>query len=549
MAHKKINLLVRPLRHKDIPDVMALSKKVYGDFGLKEEMISGQLSIFPEGQFVSTYNGEIVGHCATFIISGDIALKPHNWQQITGNGFASRHDPDGDYLYGLEVSVDERFRGLRIGQRLYDARKQLCQDLTLKGIIFGGRMPGLAKKIKTVKSPDSYVEQVKNGVVRDFVINFQLSNDFEILGILKDYLPSDKASMGYATHMVWHNPKIDLAISKQPATYRNRTKNSVRIASVQYQARRITSFEDFTKHMEYFVDVAADYRADFVTFPEMVTIPLLSIENKKLSPQQAIEKISGYTDAFIAFMQNLALSYNINIIGGSHPTLMKDGSLENHAYIFLRDGAVFTQPKLHPTPSERYWWNIKGGNKLKAIQTDCGPIGVLICYDSEFPEPARHLTDQGAKIIFVPFCTDERQGYLRVRYCCQARAIENQIYVVTSGIVGNLPDVENMDVHYAESGIYTPCDFPFARDGIAALADANTETIIFADLDLDQLTISRNSGTVQNLKDRRFDLYRVEWNLKSAKQQETATILDTTKPYNIVDGKPLPLPISNEDKA
>jgi len=154
---------------------------------------------------------------------------------------------------------------------------------------------------------------------------------------------------------------------------------------------------------------------------------------------------------------------------------------------------------------------MKGGNDLNVIQTDCGPIGVLICYDSEFPELARHLADQGALILFVPFCTDERQGYLRVRYCSQARAVENQFYVATAGVIGNIPDVENMDIHYASSHIMTPCDFPFARDGIAAEAPENTETIIFADLNLNDLYLARKSGSVQNLKDRRFDLYEVKW--------------------------------------
>ena len=72
----------------------------------------------------------------------------------------------------------------------------------------------------------------------------------------------------------------------------------------------------------------------------------------------------------------------------------------------------------------------------------------MICHDAQFPELARHLVDQGAMILFVPFCTDERRGYLRVRYCCQARAIENQVYVVMSGNVGNLPNVHNMDIQY-----------------------------------------------------------------------------------------------------
>lgn len=510
ISKRRISLVVRTATENDIKSIVALSQKIYGEHHMTGEMLRGQQSAFADGQFVAEYNGEIVGHCATFIIDGDIALKSHSWRSITGNGFASRHNADGDYLYGMEVCVAESHRGLRIGQRLYNARKRLCQNLQLKGIIFGGRMPNLAKRIKASKTPQGYLDKVLNREIRDPVIGFQIRNGFEVIGLLKNYLPSDAPSMGYATHMVWHNPVVDPQ-AKTPKQPNPRSHNRVRVASVQYQVRKVSSFDDLAKQIEYFIDIAADYKADFVVFPELLTIPLLSIEPKPLSPLESIGKITEYTDQFVSFMQKCAVSYNINIIGGSHPTRMENGDVENHTYVFLRQGTVYSQPKIHPTPHERRWWNIKGGNSIEAIPTDCGLIGVQICYDVEFPEPTRHLTDQGAKILFVPFCTDERQGYLRVRYCAQARAIENQIYVATAGIVGNLPDVENMDIHYAESGIYTPCDFPFARDGIAALADANTETIVFADLNLDQLNIARNTGTVQNLKDRRFDLYRVEW--------------------------------------
>ncbi len=104
METKEINLEVRPALHSDATGIVRLSNRIYGrDMAIREDMVLGQISTFPEGQFVAEYNGEIVGHCATFIISGEIALKPHNWQQITGYGFASRHNPDGDYLYGMEV--------------------------------------------------------------------------------------------------------------------------------------------------------------------------------------------------------------------------------------------------------------------------------------------------------------------------------------------------------------------------------------------------------------------------------------------------------------
>lgn len=101
---------------------------------------------------------------------------------------------------------------------------------------------------------------------------------------------------------------------------------------------------------------------------------------------------------------------------------------------------------------------------------------------------------------------------MRVRYCAQARAIENQCFVVLSGNVGNLPGVANMDIQYAQSCILTPCDFPFARDGVAAEASENIEALTIADVNLADLTWARAEGTVRNLADRRFDLYRIDWN-------------------------------------
>jgi len=444
-------------------------------------------------------------------VSSDLAFLPHTWTEITGGGFAARHDGKGDILYGMEVCVDPDFRRLRIGQRFYRKRQALCQYYNLKGIVFGGRMPGYTRRKKDFADPKAYLEAVVEKQVRDPVIAFHMSQGFEPRGILPDYLASDKESGGHAVLMFWANPLAPEQTMVRENGSRTRMPSSVRVATVQFQMRRISQIEEFEQQVEYFVDVASDYRADFVTFPELFTLELLSIDGEKLAPATAIEKITEYTDRFCAFMEKLAVSYNINIIGGSHPTRMSNGDIRNVSYIFLRDGAVHTQEKLHPTPSERRWWNIKGGYGAHVIPTDCGPIGVMICYDSEFPEMARHLVNQGALILFVPFCTDERRGYLRVRYCCHARAVENQCYVVTSGVVGNLPNVECMDIHYAESAILTPSDFPFARDGVAADTAPNTETIALADLSLDALLTSRETGAVQNLKDRRFDLYRVEW--------------------------------------
>lgn len=504
-------LIVRQATPDDVDHIHELVRKVYEAWPpYPSDMIRGQINNFPEGHLVAELEGKIVGYCASIIVDGDHALRPHTWRTITGGGFGVTHNPEGEYLYGYEICVDPDIRGRRIGQRFYNERKKICRYYHLKGIIFGGRLTQLRKRLGKLGSVEAYIDSVKNKKIKDPVLSFQLRNGFEIIGILWNYLPNDQESMGHAAHLLWRNPaaqKDEIASTYKGSTF---SPGRVRVATVQYGQKRIKSFKEFKQYVTYYVDVVADYKSDFVVFPELFTLQLLSVDNERIEPYKAIEKMTEFKEPLMDLFTDLAIRYNINIIAGSHPMRVGD-EIQNVAMICLRDGSVYEQSKIHPTPNERYWWNISGGDKLSVIQTDCGPIGVLICYDSEFPELTRHLVDQGAALLFVPFLTDERSSYCRVRYCCQARAVENQIYVVMSGSVGNLPNVNNMDIHYAQSCILTPCDFPFARDGVAADTTPNSEMVAFADLNLDALYEARNSGTVRNLKDRRHDLYRVKW--------------------------------------
>jgi predicted amidohydrolase/ribosomal protein S18 acetylase RimI-like enzyme len=502
-------LVVRNATLKDVEQIVDLSARIY-DTPYAPDILRGQIRNYPEGTFVVLYEDKVIGYCATMRVTEKQALRPHTWWEITAGGFCSTHKPEGEWLYGVEVMVDQNYRGLRIGERLYRERRNLCQYYHLKGVAFGGRLPLLSRRIRQTKTVEEYIEQVQVKKIKDPVLGFQLRQGFEVHGVLLDYLPEDRESLGHAAHMIWRNPEFDPQEDSKPHHTTPR-QTTVRVASVQYQQRAIDSFEEFERIVSYFVDVVADYKADFVVFPELFTLQLLSIANEELPPEKALEALTSYTRPLQELFHRLAIKYNVNIIGGSHPTKNREGAIVNISMVCLRDGSVHTQPKIHPTPSERYWWNMSGGHKLSVIDTDCGPIGVLICYDVEFPELARHLTDQGANILFVPFCTDERQGYLRVRYSAQARAVENQCYVVMSGNVGNLPRVHNMDIQYAQSCILTPCDFAFARDGIAAETTPNVEQVIFSDLRLDSLYQARHSGTVLNVRDRRHDLYSVVW--------------------------------------
>lgn len=514
-ANTSDHLVVRNATLRDIPSIISLSLRVYagtGMYGYTEGPLTGQINTFPQGQFVAVVGEKVVGYCATFRISGEVALAPHSWTSITGNGYASRHDIEGDWLYGMEVCVDPDFRGYRIGQRLYNERKHLCESLDMQGVVFAGRLPSLSRRLKKFDSVEAYVEAVAQKKQRDPVLSFQLHNGFEIHGIIPHYLDADHASLGYGIHLVWRNPKVQRnGQDAKRKRYGKRLPDTVRVGTVQYQQRPVQSFQEFSDIVTYFVDVVSTYKGDFVVFPELFTLQLLSIESSSSTPAEAIESVTEFAEPYRALMRDLALRHNINIIGGSTPVRDSQGTIYNMAHVFLRDGQVYEQPKIHPTPNEAYWWNVRGGNRVTAIETDCGPIGVLVCYDAEFPELTRHLVDQGVQILFVPFCTDERQSYLRVRYCCQARAVENQMYVVMSGNVGNLPNVPNMELQYGQSCILTPCDFPFARDGIAADTTPNVETVAFADLRPGTLVTARNSGTVKNLYDRRHDLYNVQW--------------------------------------
>ena len=493
----------------DIPKLIALTSKVYKNMPpYSADVLQGQITNFPEGCFVieDQDTQELLAYSASIRLKEERIMKPHNWNIITGGGYGTTHQDDGEFLYGYEVCVDPDVRGTRLGQRIYNARKDLAKYLRLKGIAFCGRIPGFAKK-KQIKDPMVYVQKVLNREFRDATLNFQLRNGFEVKRVMERYLPEDKASGGFGVLLVWENPEFrqeELIKGKPPL------KNVVRIATVQYQQRGIKSFEEFKQMVEYFVDTTSDWNCDFVLFPEYIGMQMLSIHNEELAPHEAIETMTEYYDQIKSMFKEFAVKYNVNIIGGTHP--VKFGNrVHNVAGIYLRDGTVYEQEKIHPTPDEAYWWNIEGGDEVNVIETDCGPIGVLVCYDSEFPELTRHLVNQGAQILFVPFFTSERQGYCRVRYCCQARAVENQIYVAMSGSVGNLPRVHNMDIQYAQSCILTPCDFSFSRDGIAADTSPNVETVAIADLRLDSLIQARNNGAVQNLKDRRHDLYSVKW--------------------------------------
>ncbi|MEO7044794.1 MAG: GNAT family N-acetyltransferase, partial [Ferruginibacter sp.] len=198
---------VRNLTMKDYQSLKEAMIKAYINLGgqhWKEEAIQRLIDRFPAGQIVITYNGQVVGCALSIIVRYDKYDDNHTYRDITGNFSFETHDIKGDTLYGIEVFVHPEYRGKRLARRLYDARKDLCERLNLKMIIAGGRLPNYAALAST-ETPRSYINKVKSREIYDPTLTFQLANDFQVKKVIKNYLPEDNESLGFATLLVWHN--------------------------------------------------------------------------------------------------------------------------------------------------------------------------------------------------------------------------------------------------------------------------------------------------------------------------------------------------------
>ncbi len=493
-------LILRPLTSQDYEAVAAIQRACFPEIEpWREPSFMEQLARFPEGQLGIELDGRLVATSSALIVAGDDWKEAHTFAEVSDGGTIKSHDPDGDSLYGIDIAVDPSYRGLRLAHRIYEHRKELIRRLNLRKMLIAGRVPGLHDHPE--QTPEDYVRSVVRKELVDPTLTPQLAQGFAIRRVLRDYLPSDVESRGCAVLMEWLNAEwLPEDLSVRP---------SARVAAVQYRMRPVDSFEDFARQCTYYADLAADSRADFLLFPELLTNQLIPLVEPR-RPALRVRELDQFTSPYLAHFSHLAIKYNLNIIGGTH-LAVEDGTLYNIAWLFHRDGRVDKQYKLHITPAEARWWGVAPGPALEVFDTDCGKIAILICYDVEFPELARIARAKGANILFVPYNTDLPSGHTRVRTCAHARCIENNIYVVLSGMCGGLPGADWSEIHFARSAILTPSDIPFPRDGIAAEANDNIETLLISDLDFARLRKMHRQGAVRTWVDRRHDLYTVTW--------------------------------------
>jgi len=277
----------------------------------------------------------------------------------------------------------------------------------------------------------------------------------------------------------------------------------VKIAAAQYDIGFFENWGNYRQKVERWVGEAADQGAKILLFPEYGSMELASLFGQAIysSLSKQLEAMQSLLDDYIGLYRELAQKHRCYIQSGTFPVRIDGEIYHNRAYLFMPNGDFDYQDKLMMTRFENEQWLINRGLELKCFDTEYGRIAINVCYDSEFPVLARKQVEAGANLILVPSCTDTLAGYHRVRIGCQARALENQCYVVQSPTVGLAPWSEAVDVNIGAAAIYTPVDRGFPDNGVLAIGELNASQWVFAEIDLDGIARVRENGQVFNYRD------------------------------------------------
>ena len=203
------HVIIRTMENKDIPKIVELQKIAFPHMAAegvywKSEQLKTHLQVFPQGQFVAEYHGKIIGSCSSLIVKLKSEYEIHTWKEACGDSFFKNHNPEGDSLYGADVSSHPDHRRLGVATKLYDARKTLAIKLNLRRIIAGARLFNYCEYAKEF-SPLEYAQMVKRHKIKEPVLSFQIRNGFKFIKILPNYM-KDPRSLNNATFIEWKNP-------------------------------------------------------------------------------------------------------------------------------------------------------------------------------------------------------------------------------------------------------------------------------------------------------------------------------------------------------
>lgn len=248
----------------------------------------------------------------------------------------------------------------------------------------------------------------------------------------------------------------------------------IRLAACQYAIELHETWDAYAEHLQGLCAEAVEAGAQLLLLPEYAGLVLsgqLPVEQRG-DLKASIAGIQPLIEPWLALCEGIARRWGIYLQPGSLPVLDLDGQYRNRAWLFGPKGVLGYQDKLIMTRFEREQWGIAAGDGLQVFDTALGRLGILICYDNEFPMLARHLAEGGADLILAPSCTDTEAGYHRVRIGAQARALENQIAMLQSPTVGLAPWSPALDENIGRAGLFVPPDYGMPQDGVIALSEA-----------------------------------------------------------------------------
>lgn len=275
----------------------------------------------------------------------------------------------------------------------------------------------------------------------------------------------------------------------------------MRVAAAAWRLRPTRGENDFFAHLEEFFDGAIREQVDWLVLPELPVLELLALHPNVPECEMPL-LLAEYAPAYEERLAEFSRRHRIAVVGGSHFV----GPPLRHVCAIAERGEIVRQSKNKPTGYERSPWGLGPGDGLRRLGDP--RVGVLVCYDAEFPEAARVLAEAGVSALFVPAFTETRRGFQRVRWCCQARAVENQIFVAHASLLGDLGG-EPVPTTYGSSAILTPSHDPFPERAILAETALGEEGLAIADLDFEALAASRATGDVRNWFDRDPAIWRL----------------------------------------
>ncbi|MGH8171529.1 MAG: carbon-nitrogen hydrolase family protein, partial [Rhodanobacteraceae bacterium] len=260
---------------------------------------------------------------------------------------------------------------------------------------------------------------------------------------------------------------------------------NLRIATAQYTIGEPADFAAFAARVGDRVAEAARAQAQLVLLPEYLALEAAAGQPADIRADfaRSLAALQAHHGDYVALARELARRHSIYLVAGTFLLDIGGGRYRNRAYFASPDGKVAFQDKVTLTGFERSATIIEPGDALKVFDTDFGRIGIDVCYDVEFPLYARAQVEAGACVILVPSCTDTDAGANRVRVGCQARALENQVYVACAVTAGEATWSPALDVNTGIATIYTPIDRGFPSDGVLVRASDGDDWAI-GDLDL-----------------------------------------------------------------